>query len=59
MKMTVNGFTISDIHAIRNENYQKTKNLSNEELICMTKKQAAVGWRRIERLREVNAELKK
>jgi len=35
-----NNFTIQDIHNIRYENYEITKNLSADELIDVTKKHA-------------------
>ena len=44
--------TISDIHKIREENYEQTKNLSNEELIQRTKEQAKAGWERIAEIRK-------
>ncbi len=49
-----NRFTINDIHNIRYENYEKTKDLSPKELIEKTKKEAANGWEIIARLRSGN-----
>ena len=48
----LNGFTLNDIHRIRYENYEKTKNLSHKELIARTKKEAASGWAKLEKLKE-------
>ena len=45
-------FTVEDIHKIREDNWEKTKHLSPEELIEETRKAAAPGWARIEELRE-------
>ena len=45
---------ITDIHKIRHENYEKTKLLSNEELIKLTKEQASPGWQRIALARKKN-----
>ena len=36
----INNLTIEDIHDIRNENYEKTKDLSFSELICKTSQKA-------------------
>jgi hypothetical protein len=36
--MMNNGLTISDIHKIRTDNYNQTKELSNDELLEKTKK---------------------
>ena len=47
-----NSLTISDIHKIRAENYEQTKNLSNGELIQKTKEQAKPGWDRIAMIRQ-------
>ena len=44
--------TISDIHKIRKDNYEQTKNLSNRELIQKTKEQAKPGWERIAAIRK-------
>ena len=43
---------IADIHKIRRDNYEKTKTLSNDELIKRTKEQASPGWHRIEQARK-------
>lgn len=40
-------FTLEDLHRLRYANYEKTKNLSAEELIEKTKKAAKNGWERI------------
>ena len=40
-------FTIEDIHSIRYENYEKTKDLSPKELIEKTMREAAPGWARL------------
>ena len=48
----MNNFTINDIHKIRYENYEKTKNLSHEELLTKTKKEAASGWAKLEKLKK-------
>lgn len=45
-------FTIEDIHKIRYENYERTKNMSTEELLEYTEKEAKKGRRIIEELRE-------
>lgn len=45
-------FTIEDIHKIRDENYEKTKNMSNEELIEHTRREAAEVEKIIEELRD-------
>ena len=52
--MIMNGtnFTIEDIHDIRYENYEKTKNLLPQELIEKTKKEAASGWARLAELKQ-------
>ena len=42
-----NKFTIEDIHNIRYENYEKTKNMPPKELIDKTKKEAISGWERL------------
>jgi len=40
MKMISENFTVKDIHAIRYANYERTKNMSSEELIEDTKRRA-------------------
>ena len=51
--MTVSrNFTIEDIHNIRYDNYEKTKNLLPTELIEKTKKEAAFGWARLIELKQ-------
>ena len=45
-------FTIEDIHNIRYENYEKTKNMLPKELIEKTKKEAASGWARLTELKQ-------
>ena len=47
-----NNFTIEDIHTIRYENYEKTKNMLPRELIEETKKRAAPGWARLTELKQ-------
>jgi len=47
-----NTFTIEDIHVIRYENFEQTKELSAEELINKTKAAASPGWQRIKELRK-------
>ena len=47
-----NNFTIEDIHNIRHENYEKTKNLLPKELIEKTKKEASAGWARLTELKQ-------
>ena len=49
---TNNNFTIEDIHNIRYENYEKTKNLSPKELIEKTKKEADIGWKKLLELKQ-------
>ncbi|MCL1896557.1 MAG: hypothetical protein FWG03_08425 [Clostridiales bacterium] len=44
-------FSIEDIHRIREENYEKTKNMTTEELLAFTKKKAAPALKRIEEIR--------
>lgn len=44
-------FTIDDIHLIRYENYEKTKNMKQEELIEKTRRDAEEGKRLLEKLR--------
>ena len=44
-------FTIEDIHSIRYENYEKTKDLSPKELIERTIGKAAPGWARLTELK--------
>ena len=50
---TSSKFTIEDIHNIRYENYEKTKNLQPKELIEKTKREAAQGWLRLNELKLV------
>jgi hypothetical protein len=45
-------FTIDDIHQIRNENYEKTKDMKPEELIEVTCREAASGKRLLNELRK-------
>jgi len=45
-------FTIEDIHNIRYENYEKTKNMLPKELIEKTKKGAASGWTKLAELKQ-------
>jgi hypothetical protein len=52
--MKTEKFTIDDIHRIRYENYEETKNMSADELIERTKKAAAPGWERLAALRKSN-----
>ena len=44
--------TMEDIHHIRYENYEKTKNMLPQELIEKTKKEAASGWARLNKLKK-------
>lgn len=44
-------FTIDDIHQIRYENYEKTKDMKPVELIEKTRREAEEGKRLIEKLR--------
>ena len=44
-------FTIDDIHQIRYENYEKTKEMKQEELIEKTRRDAEEGKRLLEELR--------
>lgn len=44
-------FTIEDIHKLRYENYERTKNMSAEELLEYTEKEAEKGRKVIEELR--------
>ena len=44
-------FTIDDIHQIRYENYEKTKDMKQEELIEKTRRDAEEGKRLLEELR--------
>jgi hypothetical protein len=50
--MKNNTFTIDDIHRIRYENYEKTKNFSAEELLAHTKQEAAAGLKRLAELQQ-------
>ncbi len=45
-------FTIDDIHKIRYENYENTKNMKPEELIEKTRREAEEGKRLLEELRK-------
>lgn len=45
-------FTIDDIHQIRYDNYEKTKDMKPEELIEKTKHEAEEGKRLIKELRK-------
>ncbi len=45
-------FTIDDIHQIRHENYENTKDLKPVELIEKTKHDAAASKMRIQELRK-------
>ena len=44
-------FTIEDIHKIRFENYENTKNMTPEELIKKTRLEAEEGKRLLQELR--------
>ena len=44
-------FTMDDIHQIRYENYEKTKDMKQEELIEKTKRDAEEGKRLLGELR--------
>lgn len=50
-------FTIDDIHQIRHENYENTKNLKPEELIQKTKCEAEASKKLIEELRKKTVKL--
>ena len=45
-------FTIDDIHQIRYENYEKTKDMKPEELIEKTRREAEGGKRLLEKIRK-------
>lgn len=45
-------FSIEDIHKIRRDNYEKTKNLSHTELIEKTNKQAEAVKKRLFELKQ-------
>ena len=40
-------FTVEDIHNIRYDNYEKTKNMLPKELIEKTKREAELGWAKL------------
>ena len=40
---TENTFTIDDIHEIRYENYERIKDMSNQEIIEFTREEAQYG----------------
>jgi len=44
-------FSIEDIHRIREENYEKTKDMTTEELLAYTKEKAVPALKRIEEIR--------
>ncbi|MDR3586034.1 MAG: hypothetical protein P4L59_12035 [Desulfosporosinus sp.] len=44
-------FTINDIHLIRYANYEKTKDMKQEELIEKTRRDAELGKRLLEELK--------
>lgn len=46
--------TVDEIHAIREENYQKTKNMTEDELIEYTKKESAAIKERLRVLQAQN-----
>ena len=45
-------FTVDDIHRIRYENYERTRDVSACELIERTKQEAAAGLKRLAELRQ-------
>lgn len=45
-------FTIDDIHQIRYENYEETKDMKPKELIDKTRREAEEGKRLIEELKK-------
>jgi len=45
-------FTIEDIHKIRFENYEKTKNMTPEQLIEKTRLEAEEGKRLLQELKK-------
>ena len=46
-------FTIDDIYLIRYENYEKTKDMKQEELIEKTRRDAEEGKRLLKKLRDL------
>ena len=44
-------FSIEDIHRIRYDEYEKTKNMSPNELLLYTKEKAAPGLKRLAELK--------
>ncbi len=48
-------FSIEDIHKIRRDNYEKTKNLSHTELIEKTSKRAETVKKRLLELKQKKA----
>ena len=52
-----NNFDVDDIHKIRYENYEKTKHLSDKELIAKTEKNAKSVIARIEEIRRKKKDL--
>lgn len=44
-------FSIEDIHNIRYENYEKTKDMTHQEIIEYTRREAAEGKQILEELR--------
>lgn len=51
-----NDFTIEDIHNIRYENYERTKNMTNKEKIEHTRKEAQYGLELLIKLRKEKAQ---
>ncbi len=54
--MNSSNFTIQDIHSIRFENYEKTKDMSSDKLIRHTKQASLSGLKRLDRLRKPSNE---
>ena len=52
MTIISENFTIEDIHAIRYANYERTKNMSKEELIEDSKKRAEKIKNKLEMLKK-------
>ncbi|KLU60986.1 hypothetical protein CEB3_c25560 [Peptococcaceae bacterium CEB3] len=53
--MTSEHFSVEDIHKIRRDNYEKTKNLSHAELIENTNRRAEAAKKRLLQLKQKKA----